>query len=617
MAKTDWTMEDFVKAPDLNEIGAEINTMKDEFIKKSIAIPAGADLNTYMTEGSYYCPANAIVDTLLNVPTAEAFHLTVEPHAGVSQTLTTFQPGDLEVFQRNYYFGWGPWKKVPTNAEVSQAETNAKNASLPRTGGTLTGRVDFQTWGSFSADAGGGVLYGSNCYLDPSGSPRTFRYTNTHVNLGARGIFMVYPSSSTGVIEIYEFDTGAVASTAGAAFTPSLKRIINADDLILPNDNPTSNFLSNSSGIFGLNGWTNVGGYPILASSSPDVTGFFYINDAVPSGQYAVLDSAVINVYPGSQYDLQAMFFSVGSPSGTVIQIEVKNESTGATLFNLAADPQKWWHRKKTNFTMPPLVSQVRIRLVVSNAPSGQTKGFARIRFNLRNLPNKDVPYDFTGDMNYIAGELQAVKTSGVDAKQGVVNAINAKGGSASMSDTWAQLAAKIQSIQQGQYQMIDPVSNISFAVPSYSQGLVIISTFATFSAGTRLISLIPQTVENTLSYISLLSTSSSSNVRFALRDSGGNLWDIGLSANGSSDIRTTLLYSTIDLVNGMQTCQYANSYLQYPTSAREWGYARRSAPPGFNSGGPLSLVLAADSFLSSPTSASNNCQFRHRINSM
>lgn len=39
---------------------------------------------------------------------------------------------------------------------------------------------------------------------------------------------------------------------------------------------------------------------------------------------------------------------------------------------------------------------------------------------------------------------------SGVDAKQGVVNAINAKGGSASMSDTWAQLAAKINAIQTG-----------------------------------------------------------------------------------------------------------------------------------------------------------------------
>lgn len=39
---------------------------------------------------------------------------------------------------------------------------------------------------------------------------------------------------------------------------------------------------------------------------------------------------------------------------------------------------------------------------------------------------------------------------SGVDAKQGIVNAINAKGGSASMNDTWAMLAAKVQAIETG-----------------------------------------------------------------------------------------------------------------------------------------------------------------------
>ncbi|UPK45207.1 pyocin knob domain-containing protein [Paenibacillus pabuli] len=98
--------------------------------RESILISAGSDLNTYMEEGNYYCPANATVATLLNSPTAEAFHLTVEAHAGVLQTLSTFQPGDLEVFQRNYYFGWGPWKKVPTRDELEeilpQANGNAQ-----------------------------------------------------------------------------------------------------------------------------------------------------------------------------------------------------------------------------------------------------------------------------------------------------------------------------------------------------------------------------------------------------------------------------------------------------------------------------------------------------------
>ncbi|QOS82586.1 tail fiber protein [Paenibacillus sp. JNUCC31] len=38
---------------------------------------------------------------------------------------------------------------------------------------------------------------------------------------------------------------------------------------------------------------------------------------------------------------------------------------------------------------------------------------------------------------------------SGVDAKNGIVGAINAKGGSASTSDTWAQLSAKVTAIKQ------------------------------------------------------------------------------------------------------------------------------------------------------------------------
>ncbi|MDT9719116.1 pyocin knob domain-containing protein [Paenibacillus sp. ClWae2A] len=129
MAKTDWKISDKVKPDDMNAIGEEINGLHDGFIKKSIVIPAGEDLNTYMEEGNYYCPANATVETLLNSPTGEAFHLTVEPHAGVLQTLTTFQPGNLEVFQRNYYFGWGAWKKVPTRAELEEMLNQADESA--------------------------------------------------------------------------------------------------------------------------------------------------------------------------------------------------------------------------------------------------------------------------------------------------------------------------------------------------------------------------------------------------------------------------------------------------------------------------------------------------------
>ncbi|MFK0522549.1 tail fiber protein [Paenibacillus illinoisensis] len=55
--------------------------------------------------------------------------------------------------------------------------------------------------------------------------------------------------------------------------------------------------------------------------------------------------------------------------------------------------------------------------------------------------------YDETGNLITTAKEL---KKSGVDAKNGIVGAINAKGGSASTSDTWGQLSAKVTAIQTG-----------------------------------------------------------------------------------------------------------------------------------------------------------------------
>lgn len=99
--------------------------------RESILIPAESDLNSYITEGEYYCPTNATVGTLANSPVGVAFHLTIEKHAGVVQTLTTFEPSNLQVFQRNYYVGWGPWKKVPTRDDIEQLQEDLQNADIP------------------------------------------------------------------------------------------------------------------------------------------------------------------------------------------------------------------------------------------------------------------------------------------------------------------------------------------------------------------------------------------------------------------------------------------------------------------------------------------------------
>lgn len=75
-----------------------------------IQINSSVDLNTIQTPGMYYCPANVTAATLLNCPTAFAFSLLVEKHAGIKQTITEYLTGSPKRFIRNMYNGsWGTW----------------------------------------------------------------------------------------------------------------------------------------------------------------------------------------------------------------------------------------------------------------------------------------------------------------------------------------------------------------------------------------------------------------------------------------------------------------------------------------------------------------------------
>lgn len=165
MAKTDWTSNDTVKPADMNEIGQEINQLRedvdnihippatlteagivqlssatdstsetmaatpnavktvsdtvktfanDTFIKKSVLLPDGTDMNNLMDEGEYYCPANSIVATFKNAPDGQACHVKVYRHAGVNQMWYVFNPNDNRIFTRNYYpqIGWGAWRQL-------------------------------------------------------------------------------------------------------------------------------------------------------------------------------------------------------------------------------------------------------------------------------------------------------------------------------------------------------------------------------------------------------------------------------------------------------------------------------------------------------------------------
>ena len=86
-----------------------------------------------------------------------------------------------------------------------------------KTGGNVEGPVSTMSWGSFSAGTNGVAVIAENAYIDKSDN--TYRYQNTHASLGARGIVM-HPQFG-----VLWFDTGNVATTAGAEFFPELRSL--------------------------------------------------------------------------------------------------------------------------------------------------------------------------------------------------------------------------------------------------------------------------------------------------------------------------------------------------------------------------------------------------------
>lgn len=82
-----------------------------------VSIPEGSDLNDYIEQGTYYCPSNSTVATLINSPTGYAFFLEVQSvgGAGVIQIVRAASTTQ-ETYERRYipYLSvkWYPWKQV-------------------------------------------------------------------------------------------------------------------------------------------------------------------------------------------------------------------------------------------------------------------------------------------------------------------------------------------------------------------------------------------------------------------------------------------------------------------------------------------------------------------------
>lgn len=166
-----------------------------------------------------------------------------------------------------------------------------------------------------------------------------------------------------------------------------------------PEETISANLLKNSTGLLGLQNWTNA--TPSLgqwwASEVDPNTKSCFLTSGTGAGAAHCLDSDVIPVTTGGVYDLQVMFNTSGITTGAVYA-EVYDSGKTKIVGQLFADLNKGWDRKKMKVPIPAGITGVIIRLVVSNTSEGN-KYFSRIKFSRQLLSNvDDVPYSNEAD---------------------------------------------------------------------------------------------------------------------------------------------------------------------------------------------------------------------------
>ncbi|MEO2205091.1 phage tail protein [Paenibacillus pabuli] len=354
----------------------------------------------------------------------------------------------------------------------------------------------------------------------------------------------------------------ARVAAINAASTDATTKAIAAVAPVISLD--SSNLVQNSAANLGLYGWSDYGSAPwsVTAGTNYRTLKYFQVTGAVAANAYAVLDSNPTNVIAGT-YNLQAMFYTLGMTTG-VLLIEVKNASDDITINSLVADANSNWHRKSKTVTIPSGVTSVKLRLVVAGGASGapgSVKAISRIKFSAGAM---DVPYTAEAD------DL-ALFQSGVDAKKGIVDAINANGGSASTSDPWVTLSNKVSGLRRP-VQEITP--NIAFGPQEFTDATrLFYLDIATFPAATRFIQI--NRVNTGTNAIRLGSSYSGTTASVVLHDSNGMEWVISTSGVGSGK---SFIHITIDLQRGTA------SYLE----AIAVGDQITNMPNGFNVNGQI-----------------------------
>ncbi|NKI24051.1 hypothetical protein HFN20_23040 [Paenibacillus dendritiformis] len=141
----------------LNLYGAQgVNINGIAAYRQAVYLGEGTDLNAVTGEGLYYCPANVTVQTMKNVPLADAFALQVFRHAGVTQVFYNYRsnPGDGNLaaqYKRSYYNNhWTPWYKVADSRDIDDLKQSVVDGK-----GKVAGAIN---------DMGGGPVSANNTF---------------------------------------------------------------------------------------------------------------------------------------------------------------------------------------------------------------------------------------------------------------------------------------------------------------------------------------------------------------------------------------------------------------------------------------------------------------------
>ena len=231
----------------------------------------GADLNSYTTQGAYFCSANAVSQTLLNNPTTKAFSLNVYATAGCVQYLTEYASASNaanRMWVRGMYSNtWSAWQEVVTSARP-QLTTTTDTAGTNNTNIASTAFVQQATSGSVSINTTGGTVLlteaqASNIYLNVRGALTS----NVMIEVPDVKRLWIVGNNTTGSFTVSIKQTGA--PTGNVVVAQGYREIVFSEGTGVYK----ADYNIRSTAIGGTGSSTSTGTGSVVLSASPALTG--------------------------------------------------------------------------------------------------------------------------------------------------------------------------------------------------------------------------------------------------------------------------------------------------------------------------------------------------------